>query len=200
MDCQWDCLYRVDLSISFCGMTRSIGLLVFFCPIEFKVFASGRSELLAAHCQIMPPHGGLPSKAPCIKPKWADLILKGVKSVELRSTMTHIRGVIAIAHSGHLYGEVAIIDCFAVSDEWLHSVEDLQILPAYKTVYAWVLKGHHRYDRPLRYKHPRGQWFGSILQRLAHKSRLRKRPASCPCKSWEQTKVERQVEHIININ
>lgn len=133
---------------------------LFFCPIEFKDVCDVCPR--ADPCLIMPSHSGLPSKALCIKPKWADLILEGVKSVELRSTMTHVRGVIAVAHSGHLHGEVAIIDCFAVSDEWLqtnislHSVEDLQILQAYKNVYAWVLKGNHRYDCPVRYKHPRG--------------------------------------------
>ncbi len=116
----------------------------------------------------------LPQKALCLKPKWADLIIKGEKSVELRSRMTNTRGRVSIAHSAQLHGEVDIMDSFPVSDEWvathkeLHKVDDPVFLT--QPLFAWILRDPEKYDHPVPYKHPRGAVIWVDLKKLADSS------------------------------
>ncbi len=95
-----------------------------------------------------------------IKPKWANLILQGEKSWEIRGCNTSIRGPIAIIKSGTgmIYGTVELVDSIQVNLSTLtnninlHCVEDLSVVK-YPNPYAWVLKNPVPYDNPIPYTH-----------------------------------------------
>lgn len=84
-----------------------------------------------------------------IKPKWADLILSGDKTWEIRGSQTHHRGEIGIIKSGtkQVYGTVELVNCAPLTmynwaanqDKHLVSYADVD----YKTPYAWVLQPDH---------------------------------------------------------
>ena len=103
-------------------------------------------------------------------PHWADLLLSGDKTWELRSVPTTKRERVAIAASGtgKLLGEINIIDCVKVVEDMvcllplplekfvhLHRVPDISIFP-YTTIYAWVMSDPTRYEEPKTYTHHPG--------------------------------------------
>lgn len=99
-----------------------------------------------------------------IKPYWADLILSGQKTMELRGSNTKIRGRIGIIKSktGQVYGEVDIVDCVPLSKEEFNQYKekhkvicDFEDIP-YKNLYGWVLENVKIYDKPIPYKHKQG--------------------------------------------
>lgn len=97
-----------------------------------------------------------------IKPKWADMILSGVKTWEIRGSKTHKRGTIGIIKSGSglVYGTVELMSCVPLTmynweinkDKHHVSYADID----YKTPYAWVMGNPIIYPEPVPYKHPQG--------------------------------------------
>ena len=51
---------------------------------------------------------GLPDRALVLKPNWIEEILAGRKLWELRGENLHLRGIVALASKGELFGEVTI--------------------------------------------------------------------------------------------
>ncbi|ANY70425.1 hypothetical protein BBD42_30960 [Paenibacillus sp. BIHB 4019] len=102
-----------------------------------------------------------------IKPKWADLILSGAKTWEIRSRRTHIRGTIAIikSGSGQIFGTVELVDCLDVTlatymnSRNKHCIQVGQkpdsIVGAHE-MKAWVLTNPVIYPEPIPYIHPQG--------------------------------------------
>ena len=91
------------------------------------------------------------------------MILSGLKTWEMRSTDTKIRGLIGLieAGSGLITGEAEIVS----TRTWLtkeqlayhrdkHRCKDISILEKWRC--AWVLKNAKKYDEPIPYKHPKG--------------------------------------------
>lgn len=99
-----------------------------------------------------------------VKHNWADLILSGEKTLELRSTKTKIRGTIGIIKSktGKVFGEVDIVDCVKLNDTMFYALKEnhkvlcnREDIP-YKNIYAWVLENPIIYKTPIEYKHKQG--------------------------------------------
>lgn len=99
-----------------------------------------------------------------IKGSWLELILKGKKVWEIRGTKTKKRGIIHLARSGAgklIFGSASLVSCFEISREAFkrnmkkHRISDFREVK-YPKMHAWVLRNVRRYDKPLRYRHPRG--------------------------------------------
>lgn len=99
-----------------------------------------------------------------IKQKWAELILNGLKTMELRGNNTKIRGTIGIVISGtkQVYGTVDLIDCLPLNKEYYENNKEkhkvnlrYEELP-YKNTYGWILENHKLYDKPIPYNHKKG--------------------------------------------
>lgn len=99
-----------------------------------------------------------------IKPYWADLILSGKKTWEIRGSQTHKRGKIAVivSGSGKIWGEVELVDCFPCTLELFgnnhtkHWIMHHGLLQRYKQPWAWVLENPVKYPEPVPYTHPQG--------------------------------------------
>ena len=101
-----------------------------------------------------------------IKPKWADLILDGIKTIEVRGSKTSIRGEIGIIKSGskQVYGTATLFHCAELGESefnnWKErhklniSYEDL--LKIYPKPYAWCLTNIKKFDTPIPYEHKQG--------------------------------------------
>ncbi|OLQ05533.1 60S ribosomal protein L15 [Symbiodinium microadriaticum] len=121
---------------------------------------------------------GLPPSGLIVQKRWADLILSGQKTWEIRGEITKKRGRVAIFEKGSnsVAGEVEIVDCFLVGhwDEkswsppednsrylWLaenqerHRMEGTRTV-TYKNAYAWVLQAARRYEPAIPFKRPAG--------------------------------------------
>ena len=105
-------------------------------------------------------------RALIVRAEWLDLILQGVKSWEMRSKHTNVRGRIGLieAGSGCVVGTACLTDSIGPlsSDEWRANVHRHKVpyrgceqLSA-KWSYAWVLQGTERFETPIKYEHPRG--------------------------------------------
>lgn len=101
-----------------------------------------------------------------VKPKWAELILSGQKTWEIRGSNTNKRGNIAIAESGtsKVYGEVELFWssrlCFSdfvfnFDRHWLELTWE-ELHDIYRTPYVWQFKNAKRYQAPKPYNHPKG--------------------------------------------
>lgn len=103
-----------------------------------------------------------PTSALVVKPEWAELLISGKKTWELRSCNTLKRGRVALAVSGtqELIGDISIVDSVKVMEqgrsllplplekfEPFHRVSDLSIIQ-YASVYAWIMENPIRYDSP----------------------------------------------------
>lgn len=98
-----------------------------------------------------------------IKKQWLDLKFTGLKTWELRSTKTKVRGTIALIESGTglIVGQadlVSVIDNLSIPELMAnydkHRVEDESLLQKWR--YPWVLENIIKYDEPIPYKHPQG--------------------------------------------
>ena len=102
-------------------------------------------------------------KALIIKQPWIDYILDGKKTWEIRGCKTNIRGKIELIQSGSglVVGSCIIIDCKELTlKEYSnnidkHNILEIKTLP-YKRTYAWVISDAIRFDKPRKYKHPKG--------------------------------------------
>lgn len=99
-----------------------------------------------------------------IKPNWADLILDGIKNLELRGHNTTIRGTIGIIKSGTkmIYGTVDLIDCIILNEDKFYKMinnhqfkEDFNNIK-YKNLYGWVLENPLKFENPIPYEHKLG--------------------------------------------
>lgn len=99
-----------------------------------------------------------------IKPYWADLILKGEKTLELRGSNTNIRGRIYIIKSRtkKIYGEVDLIDCIEITNDNYYKLlnehrvnANIEDIP-YKKIYGWKLENPLIYKEPKSYNHKKG--------------------------------------------
>lgn len=99
-----------------------------------------------------------------VKTHWADLILSGEKTIELRGSNTKIRGKIGIIKSGtkKVYGEVELIDSIQINEDDYYKLYDLHKVNAnrsdipYKNLYGWILKNPIIYEKPVPYNHKTG--------------------------------------------
>lgn len=72
-----------------------------------------------------------------VKPEWAELILSGQKTLELRGSPTKIRGKIGIIKSktGKVYGTAEIIDSVPLSEEaFYQTVDQHQVTCSYENI------------------------------------------------------------------
>ena len=121
---------------------------------------------------------GLPDRALVLKPNWIEEILAGRKLWELRGENLHLRGIVALAAKGELFGEVTIEHAMLVGirdaegtllapagneQNFLalpanmdkHRVKDLNSI-SYSRVFAWVMSGPLRYASRVPYRHSPG--------------------------------------------
>lgn len=101
-----------------------------------------------------------------IKPCWADLILSGEKTVEIRGSNTKIRGTIGIikSKSGSVFGTVDLYDSVFLTKELYEELRGShrvgnsyeELLKIYPKPYGWCFKNTVKYDKPLKYNHKRG--------------------------------------------
>lgn len=118
-------------------------------------------------CVIQTPKEGWaapPSRLLVVKGPWAQQIVSGVKSWELRSSNTSIRERVGIALSGtqRIIGEASLVDCFPLTTEMInenfqhHRVESVtEIIPG-SAVRAWVFRNPCQYQSAKPYQHPLG--------------------------------------------
>ena len=106
----------------------------------------------------------LPERALVVGAPFARLICEGVKTWEMRSAETHVRGRVGIIQTGTglIIGEATLVDCLepvktmtqAKATQDKHRVEDLSLLRKWSV--PWLLKDAELYDEPIPYDHPRG--------------------------------------------
>jgi hypothetical protein len=103
------------------------------------------------------------SRGLIVKRKWLEYILAGVKTWEMRSRKTNIRGKIGLIESGTglVKGTVEIVDCLEPLEEsdyaislCNHWVGDYELLRKWK--YPWVLRNAQTLPEPIPYNHPQG--------------------------------------------
>lgn len=144
-----------------------------------------------------------PSSVLIIKDQWANLILKGEKTWELRGCATKKRGIIGISPSGTstLVGQVDLVDCVKIAEKQgdgtyksllplpldsfvkYHGVSNWSFIQ-YKSVYAWVLREPLRYSCAKPFDRPQGP---VIWVRLDERSK--KNVKRTPKKSVKQQRV-----------
>lgn len=99
-----------------------------------------------------------------IKPYWADLILNGEKTLEIRGSKTKVRGRIYIIKSGtkKIYGEVDLVDCIELTEDNYYKLSNehkvgvrMENIP-YKRIYGWKLENPLVYKEPKDYNHKKG--------------------------------------------
>lgn len=95
---------------------------------------------------------------------WAQLIVQGKKTWEIRSQTTMIRERIGIALKGThlLIGEASVIDSFELSDEMIRDnfekrrVEHVEEYVGDGPAYAWVMSNAREYTQAKEYVRPQG--------------------------------------------
>ncbi|MBN8541873.1 MAG: ASCH domain-containing protein [Deltaproteobacteria bacterium] len=95
-------------------------------------------------------------------------ILSGVKTWEIRSRRSHIRGKIALitSGSGTVVGTAEVVDCIGplTVAQWNSSLRRMGLTKENRIqskreigdLYAWVLKSAKKLKKPVRYKHKPG--------------------------------------------
>lgn len=100
-----------------------------------------------------------------IKKKWLQLILKGLKTMELRGNKTKIRGTIGLIESGSkkVFGFVDLVDVVEIKDEETynkyktdHCVDIKFNDIKYKHLYGWIFKNVRILKEPIPYNHKQG--------------------------------------------
>jgi hypothetical protein len=103
-----------------------------------------------------------------IRQPWADQILEGSKTWEIRGSSTHVRGRIAIiaARSKHVSGYCDLVgvqgpltlnELLETID--LHGISRQELVQQglpYPNTYAWILERPEKLKRPTAYRHPSG--------------------------------------------
>ena len=106
-----------------------------------------------------------------VQQPWADMLLEGTKTIEIRnqSCYKHVGTRIAIAVSGtkQLHGEVNFVKCEKISFATFetppykrcHCIEDMdttQAVRKYKTLFAWHMASPVKYAQPVPFHFPHG--------------------------------------------
>lgn len=99
-----------------------------------------------------------------IKPYWADLILCGDKTWEIRGSNTNVQGSVQIikSKSGKIYGEAELYDCFPLTEALYNENRDKHRVKMdfgmlwYNKPHAWVFRNVKKYEKPIPYNHPQG--------------------------------------------
>lgn len=106
-------------------------------------------------------------RALIVRQPYADLIMTGQKTLEMRSRHTKVRGTIGIipAGSGVIIGTVEIVGSWDYSGEkilksiggqTLHCVESKDWHLLEKWCFGWELANPKPFEKPVPYEHPRG--------------------------------------------
>lgn len=125
-------------------------------------------------------------RALILKPNWVEEILYRGKDIELRSCATKVRGRVALASGGKLFGEVTIKNCFlnVCQRDRDGMWEDISpwswdglyhrhhvcafdcgpLLRTWKKIYAWELESPVAYNSPKDFFHPPGAVIWVILK------------------------------------
>lgn len=106
----------------------------------------------------------IPDKGLILLPNWAELILNGLKTWEIRSSNTKKRGRIAIIASktGKIFGEVDLVDSFPLTEElYKNNLSRHRINCQYSNLppnyrWVWQLANPVIYKTPIPYTHPQG--------------------------------------------
>lgn len=113
----------------------------------------------------------LPSHGLILKEKWLQLVLLGLKTLEIRGKSTKKRGVIGLIKSGtgKVFGQVKIVDSFVIDRANFHLYRDRHYVAdssnvPYKTIHGWSLAEPITYDVPVAYDHCRGAQTWVVLQ------------------------------------
>ena len=101
-----------------------------------------------------------------IKPKWAELILNGEKTIEVRGSKTNIRGNIGIIESGskNVFGTAELFHCVELDkynfelwkDRHKLNIKFYELLKIYPKPYAWCLTNIKKFNDPVSYEHNQG--------------------------------------------
>jgi predicted transcriptional regulator len=101
-----------------------------------------------------------------IKPYWADLILNGEKTIEVRGSKTNIRGTIGIIKSRtqKIFGEVDLFDCIPLTKDNFDLLKEKhklsicyeELVKIYPHPYGWCMKNQTKYTTPQDYTHKKG--------------------------------------------
>lgn len=101
-------------------------------------------------------------RAIVVKAPFAGMIVDGIKTLEMRSRENHISERIGVieARSGLIIGSVDLCGSTFLNESDFdtmkndHCVEDLTLLKKWN--HGWILKNAVRFDKPIKYVHPRG--------------------------------------------
>lgn len=176
IDPSWRYCHRLMFAIDGLGMVgsapRAAGSVVSNLSVlleHWLVGGASPTDGVSRQCEV----------ALLVHPKWCREILEGGKVWEIRGQKTAKRQRIAIAEkgTGHLVGEVTLVDCLQVGqrksdDSWeawgeadnylwaeknrpKHAIEDTATVP-YRKAYAWVLDNPVKYVKPVPYHHKKG--------------------------------------------
>jgi hypothetical protein len=100
-----------------------------------------------------------------IQPHWLNEIYANGKQWEMRSTKTHKRGTFGFIEQGTglITGQFDLVDSLEAISALEYSMHfDKHRIPLENTdlhqkyPYPWVIKNIVRFDKPIKYKHPRG--------------------------------------------
>lgn len=105
-----------------------------------------------------------PSKGFILKKEWAEKILSGEKTLEIRNRNTKIRGTVGVIISGtsKVWGTIDIVDSIKIPDDEFESYNTLHRINcsrndlSYKQIYGWKLENPVRYSEPIPYEHKLG--------------------------------------------
>ena len=146
--------------------------------------------------------GAWPDLALCVKPEWLEKILRGVKTVELRGTISKKGGTrfgLICSGTGLVWGECTFVECRGplTKDELLElqprhhvharddgepdTADELRARVKYRNCYAWVIKDAVVYETGIAYEHPRGAigWI-DLTKSVADHPRFRARSPPPP--------------------
>jgi len=95
---------------------------------------------------------------------WLHLILNNLKTWEMRTSPTNIRGEIGLIEKGTglIIGKCSLIDSLPAIpfDQYFNHIPRHRITRgdgvAHKWRYPWVLDDVEQFDEPIPYEHPRG--------------------------------------------
>ena len=101
-----------------------------------------------------------------LKERPANLILTGIKTVEIRGCRTNNRGRIGIIKSGtkQVWGTVELFDCVELTRDLFYKFKDNhksektyeELLKIYPKPYGWLLRNYERFSEPKIYDHKQG--------------------------------------------
>mgnify|MGYP001259901922 CR=1 FL=1 len=99
-----------------------------------------------------------------VKPFWADKLLSGEKTMEIRGQpcLSKLNQTIFISKSGtqKVYGSLVIDDCIGplTSEEFesFHEMHKVSAASPYKKTYGWICSNPILFDTPISYVHKKG--------------------------------------------